>query len=112
MFDIKDKVEDIVDHVEEIGKTYYRLSVVKATEKGSKLGASLVMLFFATSLLFFTMFFVCMGLSWWIGQRLNNQMMGYFIVAGGLLLILLLIILCRKKIMNFIRNQIINKIYG
>ncbi|MCH5688464.1 hypothetical protein LWM68_31900 [Niabella sp. W65] len=38
MFDIKDKVEDIVDNVEDIAKTYYRLSVVKVADKGSKLG--------------------------------------------------------------------------
>lgn len=113
MFEIKDKVEDIVDNVEEIAKTYYRLSVVRVADKGSNLGASLLITLLVFALLFFAMLFACMGVSWWIGQKLQNQMLGFFIVAGGLFVILLLILLLRKKVIQpFIRNIIINAIYG
>ena len=112
MFDIKDKVEDIVDNVEDIAKTYYRLSVVRVADKGSKLGASLFVSILLVGLFFFAMFFACMGLSWWIGQRLNSPMLGFFIVAGGLLVILIIVLLFKTKIINTVRNIIINKIYG
>jgi len=111
MFEIKDKVENIADNIEEIAKTYYKLSVVNVTDKSSKLGASLFVSLFLFILFLFALFFACMGLSWWIGQRLDSQVSGFFIVAGGLFVILLLIVLLRKNIINSIRNIIINKIY-
>lgn len=113
MFGIKDKVEDIVDDVEEIAKTYYRLSAVRVADKGSNLGASLLITLLVFALLFFALLFACLGLSWWIGAKLQNQMLGYFIVAGGLFVILVIILLLRKKVIHpFIRDIIINKIYG
>lgn len=112
MFDIKDKVEDIVDNVEDIAKTYYRLSVVKVADKGSKLGASLLITLLIFALLFFALFFACFGLGWWVGVKLNNHVLGFFIVSGGLFIILLLILLLKNKVINLIRNIIINKIYG
>ncbi|GAB3432509.1 phage holin family protein [Niabella aquatica] len=111
MFEIKDKVEDIAENIEEIAKTYYRISVVNITDKVSKLGASLLISLFLFIVLLFALFFGCLGLSWWIGEQLNSQVSGFFIVAGGLLVILLLIVLLRKNIINFIRNIIINKMY-
>lgn len=112
MFDIKDQVEDIVDNVEDIAKTYYRLSVVKVADKSSKLGASLLITLLLFALLFFALFFACFGLSWWVGVKLNNHVLGFFIVSGGLFVVLFLIILLKKKVINLIRNIIINKIYG
>ncbi|MEE6187741.1 hypothetical protein PIECOFPK_02232 [Mycovorax composti] len=113
MFEIKDKVEDIASNVEEIAKTYYRLSVIRIADKGSSLAASLLITFFVAALLFFAMFFVCMGVSWWIGQKLGNPTLGFFIVAGGLFVLLLLVLLLTKKLLHpFIRNVIIKAIYG
>lgn len=111
MFDIRDKVEDIAENVEEIAKTYYRLSVIKAADKGSKMGASLLILLLASALLFFALLFACLGLSWWIGEKLQDIKLGFFIVAGGLFIVLALILLLRGKIIPLIRNIIINKIY-
>lgn len=113
MFEIKDKVEDIVDNVEEVAKAYYRLSTVRIADKGSNLGASLLITLLVFALLFFALFFACLGLSWWIGAKLENQMLGFFIVAGGLFLILVIILLLKKKVIQpLIRDIIINKIYG
>lgn len=113
MFEIKNKVEGIAENVEEIAKNYYRLSVVRIADKGSKLGASLLITLLVFALLFFALLFACLGLSWWIGQKLENQMLGFFIVSGGLFLILILIVILSKRlIMPFIRNVIINRIYG
>ncbi|MFT4094560.1 MAG: phage holin family protein [Niabella sp.] len=113
MFEIKEKVEDIAENIEEIAKTYYRLSVVRAADKGSKLGASLLITLLIFALLFFALLFACLGLSWWIGQKLGNQMLGFFIVSGGLFLILIFIVVLKKKVIQpVIRNIIINKIYG
>ena len=112
MFQIKDKVDDIVDDVEEIAKTYYKLSVVNVADKGSKLGASLMITICVFALFLFALFFVCMGLSWWIGQKLGSPVAGFFVVAGILFIIILILFLLKNKITTTIRNIVINKIYG
>ncbi len=113
MFEVKDKVENIVGNIEDIAKTYYKLSVVRAADKGSKLAASLLVTLLIFALLFFILLFAGLGLSWWIGQKLSNQMLGYLIVAGGLFVLLISIVLLKGKLIQpIIRNIIINKIYG
>lgn len=112
MFQIKDKVEDIVDDVQEIAKTYYHLSVANVADKGSKLGASLIVGFLVFAIFLFALLFACFGLCWWVGEKLNSQVLGFFIVSGGLFVIVIIIVLLKKSIMSGIRNLIINKIYG
>ncbi|MFT3901631.1 MAG: phage holin family protein [Niabella sp.] len=112
MFEIKDKVQDVVEDVEEIAKDYYKLAMVNVVEKTSKLGAVLSIMAVTIALLFFIALFIGMALSYWIGQALGNPMWGFFIVAGGLLIILLLIFLLKKKVIQpFIRNIIIENLY-
>lgn len=87
MFEIKDKVEDIVNNVEAIANTYYQLSVVKVADKGSNVGASLIIVMFLFGLFLFALLFACLGISWWVGERLQNQTLGFFIVSGGLFIL-------------------------
>ena len=72
MFEIKDKVEDIVNNVEAIANTYYQLSVVKVADKGSNVGASLIIVMFLFGLFLFALLFACLGISWWVGERLQR----------------------------------------
>lgn len=112
MFQIKEKVKDVVDDVEDIAKTYYRLSVVNVVDKGSKLGSSVLIFAVVTGLAFFIFLFVGFAAAFWIGRVLGEPMLGFFAVAGFLLVILLLILALRKKvILPFIRNIIIKNFY-
>lgn len=112
MFEIKNHVENVVENVEEITKNYYDLAVVNAVAKGSKLGSSLIISGVLIALGFFIFLFAGFGVSYWIGQRLNNPMLGFFIVAGFLLLIFILLILLKGKVIQpWIRNIIIRNIY-
>lgn len=112
MFQIKEKIEEIVSSAEEVTKDYYRLSVVRAADKGSKLGASLIIAVLAFGLFLFALLFACMGLAFWIGRYFESPMLGFFIVSGGLFLILIIILLLsRKVLLPLIRDIIISKIY-
>ena len=112
MFQIKDKVEDVAENIEGIVKDYYNLSVLKAVDKGSKLGSMFAVSLLIGALGFFTFMFLGMGAAYWIGAALGNIMYGFFIVAGFLLLVLILIILLKGKvIIPFLRNIIIKNIY-
>lgn len=112
MFQVKDKVENIADNIEEIVKDYYNLSVLKAVDKGSKLGSLFIVTLLLGALGFFTFLFAGIGLAYWIGQALDNVMYGYFIVAGFLLLVFIIIVALKGKvIIPFLRNIIIKNIY-
>lgn len=112
MFDIKEKVEEAVDDIEEIANTYYRLTTVRFVDKVSKLGSGFLVLAVAIGLVFFIVLFVGFAASYWIGRVLNDTMLGFFIVAGFYILLLLLLIVLRKKVIQpFIRNIIIKNLY-
>lgn len=112
MFQIRDQVENVAENIEGIVKDYYNLSVIKAVDKGSKLGSLFVVTLLVGALGFFTFLFAGIGLAYWIGQALDNVMYGYFIVAGFLLLVLIIIVaLTGKVILPFLRNIIIKNIY-
>lgn len=40
MFELKDKIENVAENIEEIAQSYYRLSVIQLVQKGSKTGRS------------------------------------------------------------------------
>ncbi|ANH81497.1 hypothetical protein A8C56_11370 [Niabella ginsenosidivorans] len=112
MFELKDKIENVAEDIEEIAKNYYQLSVINIVQKGSKLGASFLIVSLVTALAFFSFLFIGFGVSWWIGNALGNPMWGFLIVAGFLILLLLLILALKKKvIMPLIRNLIIKNLY-
>lgn len=112
MFQIRDKVENVADNVEEIVKNYYKLSMLNVVDKGSKVGSMLIVNVLVVALAFFVFLFAGFGLSYWIGEALGSTMLGFFIVAGFLLLLLILIIVLKSKvIVPFLRNIIIKNIY-
>ena len=58
MFELRDKIEDVAENIEEIAKNYYQLSVINVVQKGSKLGASFLVVSLVTALAFFIFLFV------------------------------------------------------
>lgn len=112
MFEVKDKIDDVVDSIEDIASSYYKLTIANAVDKGSKLGSSFAVTIIIILLAFFTLLFAGFGLSYWIGQMLGNPVYGFFIIAGVMMLsIIILIALKRKVIVPIIRNKIIKTIY-
>lgn len=112
MFEIKDKVENVFENVEEIAKNYYKLTVVNAVDKGSKIGSSFIINVLIVALCFFVFLFAGFGASYWIGQKLGDPMLGFFVVAGFLLLVLLVILALKGKVIQpLIRNIIIKNLY-
>jgi cation transporter-like permease len=112
MAELKDKADELIDHAGDYLNTYYRLGLLKLSEKSSRAGSVLIASLLVLILSIFLIFFVGMGLSWWIGGMLDSIMAGYFIVAGLYLIIILCVVMMRKKIIDpFVRNYIVKKIY-
>ncbi|KIC90874.1 phage holin family protein [Flavihumibacter sp. ZG627] len=109
---IKSTAEDLLDHAGNLLESYYKLTVVNATEKATKAASAG---FVALAVAFFGLiifFFLGIGLAWWIGETMQNMKAGFFIVGGAYALILMIFILLRKQmVFPMIRNTIIRNVY-
>lgn len=109
---LKTKAADFLEQGSELLDTYYRLTVVNATEKVAKASSVSVVALAAAIFGLIVIFFGGIGLAWWIGEAMNNMKAGFFIVAGFFLLVLLALLVFRKSLLvPLIRNQIIQAIY-
>lgn len=112
MEDVKPKVEKLTDNVEGYLKTYYRLMLVKATQKVANIASTFLNIWIVIILAFFMFMFLGLGVAWWLGELLNSQTGGFFLTAGIFLVLITTLVLLRKKFLfPFIRNFIIKKIY-
>ena len=112
MEDLKEKTTDLADHVENLASTFYRLTVVKVTEKTSTIVSGAVVTIILCALGLFVLLFGGCALALWLGNLVNSRVGGFLVVAALFLFIMIVIVLLRKNtIFPFIRNMIIRNIY-
>jgi hypothetical protein len=110
--DLKDKAEDLISHAGDYIQTFYKLTLVKLTQKATDITSGLLAALVAIVLGTFVIFFASIGLAWWVGDLIESRAGGFLIVAGFYLLVLLCIVLMRKKIIfPYFRDMIIRKFY-
>lgn len=107
-----EKKEDITDHIIDLSKTYYKLTVLKAAEKATNIGASVITGIALATLGVMAVLFASFGLGWWLGDLVDSRPGGFMILAGFYLLLTIIVIAMRRKIVfPFIRNLLIRKYY-
>lgn len=107
-----DHIEDLTDHVEGLFKTYYRLTVVRITEKAVNIGSAVINAVAVVIFSFFFLLFACFGIAWWLGDVLNSRAGGFLLMAGIFALVIVALIIFRKnKLFPFVRNLLIKKFY-
>ena len=112
MDDLKEKTADLADHVEDFATTFYKLTVVKLTQKVTNVASNLLLVLSIAFFGFIIVLFSGIALAYWLGDLVGSRAGGFLITAGFFLLILLIIAAIRKKIVfPYIRNLIIRKIY-
>jgi hypothetical protein len=112
MAELKERADDLIEHAGDYIHTYYKLGLLKVTEKSTAAGSAVIAGFLLAILSIFFILFVGLGLAWWIGSMLESIIAGYFIVAGIYLLIMICVLMMRKKIIDpFLRNFLVKKIY-
>ncbi len=112
MREIKDKAEELTEHVGEYLETFYKLTTLTATGKATGIISagitSLVIMLFVM----FAMLFAFMGIGWWLGEQMNNMLAGFGIVSGFYILLIVIILVFRKSFLfPLIRNILIRKMY-
>jgi hypothetical protein len=109
---LHDKAKDLISHTGDYLETFYRLSILKFTQKATNVASSVIATVAVCTLGVLVVLFGSFGLAWWLGDVIESRAGGFFIVAGFYLLVLLCIILMRKKIVfPYLRNMIIRKFY-
>jgi len=112
MDDLKEKTADLADHVEDIADTFYKLTVVKITQKATNVVSNLLLVLSIVILGFLIILFAGVALAFWLGDLVGSRAGGFLITAGFFVIVLLIIASIRKKIVfPYIRNLIIRKIY-
>ena len=112
MAELKERADDLLEHAGDYIETYYKLGLLKVTEKSTAVGSSIFAALLLTILFIFFALFVGLGLAWWIGEMLDSMIAGYFIVAGIFLLKFIIVLAMRKSVIRpFLRNYLVKKIY-
>lgn len=112
MEEFKLKAETLTKSVGEYFDTYYKLTVVKAADKATGIAASSLAGLATFFLAIFVLFFSGLALGVWLGNILENQVLGYLLVAVFFLILIVVLVALRKKIVfPFIRNLIVRKFY-
>lgn len=112
MEDLKEKTADLADHVEDLATTFYKLTVVKLTQKVTNIASNLLLVLSIAFFGFFIILFAGLALGFWVGDLVGSRAGGFLITAGFFLIVLLIIAAIRKKVVfPYIRNLLIRKIY-
>ena len=106
------KAETLTKNVGDYVETYYNLTILKAADKATGIAASSLAGLATFFLSIFVLFFSGLALGVWLGQILENPVLGYLLVAAFYLVLMIILIALRKKIVfPFIRNLIVRKFY-
>ena len=112
MENIDNKAADLVSHVEELAETWYKLTVVTATQKATNLASAGITMIILCTVGIFVLLLGGIALSWWLGDLIESRAGGFLLGAGFFLLVMVVIILLRKRmIFPFFRELIIRKLY-
>jgi fatty acid desaturase len=112
MNDNEKLIESLLERTIEYGKTSLELVKLKTLDKTSEVVSSFIphsiVFFFIASLLFF----LNLGLAFWLGEIMGNNSYGFFVVAGfygllGLVIHFFMHDWLKKKICNYIIKQVL-----
>jgi len=112
MEDLKTKTGSLTQGIRDYLDTWYKLALVTLTQKATNLTAGIVAGLTTFFLFILTLFFLGMGLAWWLGGLLNSTAAGFFIVAGLFIVMIVVVILLRRKLVfPILKKAILKKIY-
>ena len=109
---LKDGVESLADHVEQFLKTYYKLIVLRITDRIVNIASAVIGAVAILVFSFFLVLFAGIGVAWWLGDLVNSRAGGFFLMALIFAALMVTILLIRKKILfPFFRDKFIKKFY-
>ena len=111
MEEFQNKAGNLTDHVGEYIETYSKLIMLNATERATGIASVSITSLVLTGLITFVLLFASLCLGWWAGEQLESMPAGFGIVTGIYALPALFILLFRKKIIPYVQDRLIQKVY-
>lgn len=109
---IRHKARTLSDDAGELLELYYRLGVVTVTEKASNAASITITASIVLLLSMFFLFFLGLGVGWYLGEMLDSFFAGFSIVAGVFFILIVITLSIRKSILfPLIRNLVVKKVY-
>lgn len=109
---LQDKKEDILNHLDDYADTFYRLTILKLTQKAAQVASTMIMSMIVYILGLLILFLASLGAAWWLGDIIKSRIGGFMIMVGFYFILFVLVLLFRKKIIfPFLRNFIVKKVY-
>jgi len=106
------KVVDLAGHVEQYAETWYKLSLLKLTEKSTNIasaGLSVAIIFIIG---LFVLLLGGVALSLWLRNLVNDRAAGFLLGALFFIIVMVvLVLLCKKIVFPYFRDLIIRKLY-
>jgi hypothetical protein len=108
----ENKLEELAGKFEGYLSTSYELTVLKASEKISKIVSEIASRFLVIPVLVFSILFLSLGAAYYISILMENRFIGFLIVGGAYFVIGMIILAFRKSLLaNPLRNRIIREMF-
>ena len=112
MENIDNKAADLASHAEEFAQTWYKLTLLNATQKATNIASAGITMIILCTAGVFVLLLGGIALSWWLGDLIESRAGGFLLGAGFFALVMIVIIVLRKKIVfPFFRDMILRKLY-
>ncbi len=110
--EVKERADNIFEHVKEYIEARYNLAVLETSNKATDILSSLVAALIVGVIGILVLFFLSFAAAWWIGQLTDSPALGFLVVAvvyaalGGILYAI------RNKVIKLpVMNALIKKFY-
>jgi hypothetical protein len=109
---LAERSRHVSEIITELFQSYLKLGIIHLTDKGSGIASVSIVVLVSASLALFVLFFLGIGIGFWLGEQLDNMLAGFGIVATFFLALTIFLFATRNRIfIPIIRNLIITKVY-
>ena len=107
------KIEALTENLKGFVNLSFELNKLEAVERSSTVGAGLISGLLVGFVLIFFLFFVSMGIGFYLSEKLGNTYVGFAITSGFYLILGICLFLTRKKLIeNPLRDKMIQKVFN
>ena len=109
---LKEKIENLSEHVYGYVETKWDLTMLNAGEKSAKVVSGLSVIIMVSAFFMISLIFASIATAIFVGKMMDNMVLGFLIVSGFYLLVSIILFLARKRIFKpYFTNLFIQNLY-
>ncbi len=112
MEEVKTSGPAITTDIKNLVDNYIDLAKANVTQKTADVASFGLTAFIAAMLGIFAVVFAGVGLAWWLGELMENMVLGFLLVAALFIVMVIVLLIFREKLIYpIIRNNVVKKVY-